>query len=132
VHCSSGKNTDNDSCCEENSSEDNVSDTEQLQRADDGSSQDSDEDIAGTPLVFHQASLDDELDLISTHLYESKNGKEVWLKTPYVSTGRQPSRNVMKQVPGPTGYARRNADTMISTLELHITASEVIVPFDST
>jgi hypothetical protein len=71
--------------------------------------------------VVHQANIDDELDLIATHLYESKNGKEVWLKTPYVSTGRQPSRNVMKQVPGPTAYARRNSDTMISTLELHIT-----------
>ena len=69
MHCSSGKNTDNDSCGEENSSEDNVSDTEQL----DGSSQDSNDDIAGTPPVFRQASLDDELDLIATHLYESKN-----------------------------------------------------------
>src|SRR5688572_24864428 len=55
-----GKNTDNDSCGEENSSEDNVNDTEQVQRADDGYSQDSDEDIAGTPPVFRQASLDDE------------------------------------------------------------------------
>ena len=54
------KNTDNDSCGEENSSEDNVADTEQLQRADDGSSQESDEDIAGTQPLFRQASLDDE------------------------------------------------------------------------
>lgn len=113
---------DANSDAEEQSPEGDVSgasDTEQS-LADDGASQDSD-DIAGAQPLLDLSSNQDEMDLIARHLLESKNGKEVWMKTPYVATGRQPSQNVMKQVPGPTAYARRNADTKISALELFIT-----------
>ena len=58
------------------------------------------------PDVSHEEESEDELVAIANNLYESKNGKEIWMKTPYAATGRQPTQNVMKEVPGPTTYAK--------------------------
>ena len=52
----------------------------------------------------------------------SKDGQEQWHKGPvHERWGRQPARNVMHNLPGPTRFARHNIDdTMSSTFELFI------------
>jgi hypothetical protein len=66
-------------------------------------------------------NVDNELDLIASYMYVSKNGRELWMKTPYAATGRLANHNVLKVKPGPTAYARRNADTPVKALQLFFT-----------
>jgi hypothetical protein len=66
-------------------------------------------------------NVDDELDLIASYMYVSKSGRKVWMKTPYAATGRLANHNVLKVKPGPTAYARRNADTPMKALQLFFT-----------
>ena len=53
-------------------------------------------------------------------VYKSANGDEVWQKT---CTGprKYAPHNVIRQQPGPTAYAVRQADTIINTFQLFFT-----------
>src|ERR1700733_12384131 len=53
-------------------------------------------------------------------VFFSKNGREIWERSPVAARGRQESQNIMRSRAGPTTYAIQRVDTIDSSLELFI------------